>query len=286
MGEMELFVKMLEHIERFFMSNMDLIVQLLAHIAVLAILFILIDKFVQKMRDKITSSTEDNSLYHLLIITAKIIKVIVALCILGSFMQCRGYSLTSVMTGLGITGLAIGFAAKEMISSILGSISIMTDKVYKTGDYVIINDVEGVVEGMNFRSTKIRTINNTLVTIPNNITADTVVQNRSDAEYFKLIETFGIEYDTPDDKIQRGLDILNDICEKDNEIQPGHKTLVSELGENAITLQLIADTNTNYWMEFLNIKDRIYKEVLKRFREEGINFAFPSRTVYVRNDEN
>ncbi len=286
MGEMELFVKMLEHIERFFMSNMDLIVQLLAHIAVLAILFILIDKFVQKMRDKITSSTEDNSLYHLLIITAKIIKVIVALCILGSFMQCRGYSLTSVMTGLGITGLAIGFAAKEMISSILGSISIMIDKVYKTGDYVIINDVEGVVEGMNFRSTKIRTINNTLVTIPNNITADTVVQNRSDAEYFKLIETFGIEYDTPDDKIQRGLDILNDICEKDNEIQPGHKTLVSELGENAITLQLIADTNTNYWMEFLNIKDRIYKEVLKRFREEGINFAFPSRTVYVRNDEN
>ena len=282
---MNVLIKIFEHIESFFMSNLDLILQILLHCAIFSLLIKLINKFVKNIKNKIYANNDNSSLLHLLLLVTRVVKVIVALCILGSFLQCRGYSLTSVMTGLGITGLAIGFAAKEMLSSVLGSILIMTDRVYKIGDYVIINGVEGIVEAINFRSTKIRTISNTLITIPNNITADTIVQNRSDSEFFRLIETFDVEYGTPNEKIQEGLDILNDICDKDEAIQSGHISMVSKLAENAITLQLIANTNTNQWMKYLRTKDRIFKEVLRRFRESGINFAFPSRTVYVRNDE-
>jgi len=282
---MNLLTKIIVHMESFFAGNIDLIIQILMHCAIFSLLIMLINKVVKNIRDKIYKNAENSSLLHLLLLVTRVAKVIVALCILGSFLQCRGYSLTSVMTGLGITGLAIGFAAKEMLSSVLGSILIMTDRVYKTGDYVIINGVEGVVESINFRSTKIRTINNTLITIPNNITSDTIVQNRSDSEYFRLIETFDIEYGTSDEKIQEGLDILNNICDEDDDIQSGHITMVSKLSESAITLQLIANTNTNHWMKYLRIKDRLYKEALKRFRGSGINFAFPSKTVYIRKDE-
>lgn len=278
----------MEHLiplETFLGNNLDWILQILVHLIVLSLLLKLVDKVADNVKNKIYQNSENSSLFHMLLLLTKVAKIIVILCVIGSYLQCRGYSLTSVMTGLGITGLAIGFAAKEMLSSVLGSILIMTDKVYKVGDYVIINGVEGVVEGINFRSTKIRTINNILITIPNNITADTIVQNRSDSKFFRLIETFDIEYSTTDEKVQEGIDILKDICDNDEDIQSGYIAMVSKLGENAITLQLIANTNTNQWMKFLRLKDRLYKTVLKRFRENGISFAFPSRSVYVRKNE-
>lgn len=278
----------MEHLvplETFLKNNLDLILQILVHLVALSLLLKLVNKAAENIKNKLYQNSENMSLYHLLLLLVRVIKIIVILCVIGSFLQCRGYSLTSVMTGLGITGLAIGFAAKEMLSSFLGSVLIMTDKVYNIGDYVIINGVEGVVESINFRSTKIRTINNTLITIPNNITADTIVQNRSNSKFFRLIESFDIEYSTPDEKVEEGLDILKDICDNDEDIQSGYIAMVSKLGESAITLQLIANTSTNQWMKYLRIKDRLYKTVLKRFRENGLNFAFPSRSVYVRKDE-
>lgn len=269
----------------FFKANSTLIWQIVIHLAVFVGVMFIIDNTVKNIKQKIYDGSNNASLLNLLLFMTKFIKVIVVILVMGSFMQCRGYSLTSLITGLGITGLAVGLAAKEMLASVLGSISIMTDRVYKIGDYVTINDVEGIVETVNFRSTKIRTIANTLITIPNNITADTIVHNRSESEFFRLIETFDIEYDTTDEKIEEGLAILRDIAEKDEEIQTSSIARVSGLGANAIQLQLIANTTTNDWIKFLAIKDRLYKAVLKRFRENGLSFAFPSRTVYVRKNE-
>lgn len=269
----------------FFKANSTLIWQIVIHLAVFVGVMFIIDNTVKNIKQKIYDGSNNASLLNLLLFMTKFIKVIVVILVMGSFMQCRGYSLTSLITGLGITGLAVGLAAKEMLASVLGSISIMTDRVYKIGDYVTINDVEGIVETVNFRSTKIRTIANTLITIPNNITADTIVHNRSESEFFRLIETFDIEYDTTDEKIEEGLAILRDIAEKDEEIQTSSIARVSGLGANAIQLQLIANTTTNDWIKFLAIKDRLYKAVLKRFRESGLSFAFPSRTVYVRKNE-
>ena len=274
------------HLETFFKINSTLMTQIIVHLAILVGVMFVIDHTVKNIREKIYTNSNNSNLLNLLLFLTKFVKVIVVILILGSFMQCRGYSLTSIITGLGITGLAVGLAAKEMLASVLGSISIMTDRVYKIGDYVTINGVEGIVEAVNFRSTKIRTLSNTLITIPNNITADTIVHNRSESKFFRLIETFDIEYDTTDEKIEEALSILHSICENEKDIQKGEIARISALAENSIKLQIIANTKTNNWMKFLEIKDRLYKSVLKQFRQNGINFAFPSRTVYVRNDEN
>ena len=279
-------MKFLIKIGDFFQNNSDLLSQIAIHFALLVVVMYIIDNAVVNIKQKIYDNSNNTSLLNLLLFMTKFIKVIVVILILGSFLQCRGYSLTSLITGLGITGLAVGLAAKEMLASVLGSISIMTDRVYKIGDYVSINDVEGIVETVNFRSTKIRTIANTLITIPNNITADTIVHNRSESEFFRLIETFDVEYDTSDEKIEEGLSILRDIAQNDEDIQKNYIARISALGENAIKLQLIANTTTNDWMKFLAIKDRLYKNVLRRFRENELSFAFPSRTIYVRKDEN
>lgn len=276
-------MKIIEILKEFFINNSEVLIQLAVHGFILWLILKFINHAAKKIKIKLQSETNNVSMLHLLLVLTRIIKIIAVLLIITSFLQSNGYSLTSLMTGLGITGLAVGFAAKETLSSVFGSISIMADKIYKIGDYVIINGVEGVVETINFHSTKIRTVNNILITIPNNITADTIVQNRSDAEYIKLIENFDIEYDTSDDNIEQALNILNNICNSIDEIQNDYQTLIAKLGENAITLQLIANTTTGNWMEYLKIKDRLYKETLRQFRQNNINFAFPSRTVYVQN---
>lgn len=272
-------------IEKFFSINSTLITQIIVHIVLFVGVMYIVDHTVKNIKQKIYNNSNNSSLLNLLLFMTKFVKVIVVILVIGSFMQCRGYSLTSIITGLGITGLAVGLAAKEMLASVLGSISIMTDRVYKIGDYVTINNVEGIVETVNFRSTKIRTLSNTLITIPNNITADTIVHNRSESEFFRLIETFDIEYDTTDEKIEEALKILHEICDSEEYFQEGEIARVSALGANAIQLQIIANTKTNNWMTYLEIKDRLFKSVLKRFRENGLSFAFPSRTVYVRKDE-
>lgn len=279
-------MEFISHISNFFVKNSDLLSQILAHFLVLVGVMYVIDNAVVNIKQRIYDNSNNTSLLNILLFMSKFVKVIVVILILGSFLQCRGYSLTSLITGLGITGLAVGLAAKEMLASVLGSISIMSDRVYKIGDYVSINNVEGIVETVNFRSTKIRTLANTLITIPNNITADTIVHNRSESEFFRLIETFDIEYDTTDEKIEEGLSILRDIAQNDEDMQNNYIARVSALSDCSIKLQLIANTTTNDWMTFLAIKDRLYKTVLKRFRENGLAFAFPSRTVYVRKDEN
>lgn len=279
-------MKIYSIVVKFFNTNSNMLTQLALHITVLWVAMTFINHISKNLKSKIKSNPNDTTLLNILLGITKLTKIITIILVVSSFLQCNGYSLTSLMTGLGITGLAVGFAAKESLSSLLGSIAIMTDKVYKIGDYVIINGVEGVVEAINFRSTKIKTVDNILITIPNNITADTIVKNRSESKYLKLIENFDIEYDTNDEKIEQAINILKNICHENKNILNDYYVYISKLGENAITIQVLANTRTNIWMKYLLIKEELYKETLKQFRKNGINFAFPSRTVYIKNDEN
>lgn len=268
----------------FIKNNSDLLIQLVIHSIILFIGIKFVNSLARNIKKKIVTDSTSNSKLHLLFVVSRIIKVLFTILIVASFLQINGYSLTSLMTGLGITGLAIGFAAKESLSCVLGSFSVMLDNIYKIGDYVEINGYAGVVESINFHSTKLRAANNALITIPNNIPADTIVQNRSNAKYFRLIENFDIEYDTSDEKINLAMSLIKESCENNNRFQKDANVFISNLGENAITLQLIANTSTNNWVEFLGLKSELFQEVIHKFRENDINFAFPSRTVYVKNE--
>ena len=268
----------------FIKNNSTLLTQLVIHSLILFVVIKFVNSVSEKIKQKIIADSTSNSKIHLLFITSRFIKVTLAILIIASFLQVNGYSLTSLMTGLGITGLAIGFAAKESLSCVLGSFSIMLDNIYKIGDYVEINGYAGVVEAINFHSTKLRAANNALITIPNNIPADTIVQNRSNAKYFRLIQNFDIEYDTSDEKINLAMALIKQSCEDNSRFQKDTNIFISNLGENAITLQLIANTTTNDWVQFLGLKSELLQEVIHKFRENDINFAFPSRTVYVKNE--
>lgn len=268
----------------FLKNNLSFLTQFAIHLILLAVAIEVINRVSDEVQDNLVKDSGYNNKLHILFVVSRTIKVLLVVVVLASFLQANGYSLTSLMAGLGITGLALGFAAKESLASIFGSFSIMLDNVYKIGDYVEINGYAGIVEYINFRSTKLRTVNNALITIPNNIAADSIVQNRSNAKYFRLIENFDIEYDTSDDKIELALRLISDICSNCDKFGEDFSVFVSELGENSIRLQLIANTTTNQWADLLKLKSELLRAVIRDFRSNGINFAFPSRTVYLRNE--
>lgn len=268
------------------MSNkiFELSAGIVVNIILIAILFKMTNVFITKLKERFSHSDNATPISQVIPIFGKIIKTIIVFVLVASFLQSQGYSLTSLVAGFGITGLAVGFAAQQTIASMFGTLGILTDKVYKTGDYIKIDNVEGTVENINLRSTKIRTLDNFLVTIPNDKMADSVVTNVSMAHKRRLDLVFGTTYDTNDEKLYRAMEIVKNIMAARKDIYHDFNVFIETLDSSSINIRLIGYTKTKAYDPFAQIRSEIYLEVLKQFREEGIDFAFPSTTVYMVNN--
>ncbi len=159
---------------------------IIINIIIISVLFKLTDMFINKLKAKFINPDNSATLVHVFPILEKVIKTLIFFFITASFLQSQGYSLTSLIAGFGITGLAVGFAAQQTIASMFGTLAILTDKVFKIGDYIKVNNIEGTVENITLHSTKVRTLDNFMVTIPNSIIDSNVVENVSRAKKLKI----------------------------------------------------------------------------------------------------
>lgn len=161
------------------------IMEILTIVAIGFCAFKLIDVFNENLRNKIASKQDDAIVIRFMPLVDKLLKFTVVFFIFATVLQNHGYSITSIITGFGITGLAVSFGAQSTIANIFGSFSLLSDKAYKVGDYIVINQdiqgkpVEGLVEDINLRSTKIKCSDGGLLIVPNNIVANGVVKNTS-----------------------------------------------------------------------------------------------------------
>ncbi|MBP3923713.1 mechanosensitive ion channel family protein [bacterium] len=264
--------------------KVSMILGIIINIVIIAVLFKLTEIFMRKLQDKFNSGENAATFSHVIPIFEKIIKFLIVFILAASFLQSQGYSLTSLIAGFGITGLAVGFAAQQTIASMFGTIAILTDKVYKNGDYIKVNNTEGTVESINLRSTKIRTIDNFLVTVPNDIMADSIVENISQAHKRRMDMVFGVTYDTSDEKLQRAIDIVKEVVNSRSDIGKDAYVTIQTLDSSSINIRLIGYAKTKAYDVLMKVKSEIYFEVVKRYRAEGIEFAFPSTTVYMAKD--
>ena len=182
--------------------KLDLFFSVIINVVVIVILFKLINVFVAKLKDKFKNSENKMISGHLIPIFERLTKFIIVFVVVASFLQSSGYSITSLIAGFGITGLAVGFAAQQTIADFFGTLTIIADKMYKIGDYIKLGEVEGYVEDVTLISTKIRTLDNFLVIVPNNNISSAVITNISRAKKRRINESFGVTYGTSDEKIQ------------------------------------------------------------------------------------
>jgi len=260
--------------------HFDIIVEIAINLIVLALIFKAIDIFENKLKIKFTNN-KSTQLAKFLPILTRLLKFIVFFILIAALLQNHGYSVSSLIAGFGITGLAVGFAANATIANVFGTIAILSDKAFEVGDYIKIGGIEGTVEDINLRSTKLRTLDNALTIIPNSKVSDGEIVNISRAHKRRILETFGVTYDTSDEKLKRAVEILEEVLNSNSEIYGDFVVNLDTLADSSINIRMSAYVKTNNLVKYLKIKELILLEVIKRFREEGIDFAFPSQSVYI-----
>ena len=145
--------------------HFDLIVQIILNLVILGIIFKAIDVFENNLKKKFNENKNSQIVKFIPALT-RIIKFVIFFILVAALLQNHGYSISSLVAGFGITGLAVGFAANATIANLFGTIAILSDKSFEVGDYIKIGAFEGTVEDINMRSTKIRTLDNALTIIP------------------------------------------------------------------------------------------------------------------------
>lgn len=261
--------------------KIDLFLSVIINIFVAIVLFKLTDIFIAKLKSHSKNSDNQSLSGHLIPILEKIVKFLILFFILASFLQSNGYSITSIIAGFGITGLAVGFAAQQTIADFFGTLAIIADKMYTIGDYIKIGEVEGTVEDINLLSTKIRTLDDFLVSIPNNNISGTVITNISKAQKRRINEVFGVTYDTSDKKLQRAIEIISEVCKDNKNIYANPVIFAETLSASSIDIKLLAYVKTKNYNDFVRIRSDVILEIAKRFRAENIDFAFPSQSIYI-----
>lgn len=254
---------------------------IIINIIIISVLFRLTDIFINKLKAKFINPDNSATLAHVFPILEKVIKTLIFFFITASFLQSQGYSLTSLIAGFGITGLAVGFAAQQTIASMFGTLAILTDKVFKIGDYIRVNNIEGTVENITLHSTKVRTLDNFMVTIPNNIIDSNIVENISRAKKRKIQIFFGITYDTSEEKIQKAISIIKSVMKNRHDVTQDFRVNLDALDSSSINIKLFGYVKTSSIITLEKVRGEILLEVIKQFRAEGIEFAYPSQTIYM-----
>ena len=259
---------------------------ILLSLAIGYMLYWLVDvptQWIARMAGKTESKLDD----MLVPIIRKSLRVTVVVLLLVQIAQILSDKpITSIIAGLGIGGLAFALAAQDTIKNVFGSIVLFVDKPFEMGDRIVVDGHDGPVEEVGLRSTKIRTLEGHLVTVPNGELANKIIQNIGKRPYIRRIVDLTITYDTPSDKIDRALEIVKETLKDhegiNNELPP--RVFFSEFNAASLNIRAIYWYHPpNYW-DFMVFSERFNKEVFRRFNEEGIDFAFPTQTLYLAGD--
>lgn len=194
-----------------------------------------------------------------------------------------GVDITSILTLGSVGALAVSLAAQDLLSNIFGGIAILMDKPFVIGDAVKVENRDGTVETIGLRSTRIRTYDGFLVTIPNKTMANSTIANVTCRPTIKTEINVGVTYDTTSEQLRKALDIANDVYANHRNTQ---NTVVSfnKFGDFALNIQIVHWHNPAAWADYVKSIEEMNLELKKRFDSEGIDFAFPTQTVYLKQE--
>lgn len=194
--------------------------------------------------------------------------------------------ITSIVAGLGIGGLAVALAAQDTLRHFFGSVVLVGDKPFDIGDRIVIDGHDGPVESVDLRSTRIRTLEGHLVTVPNGELANKTIQNIGKRPYIRRLANITITYDTPPEKVKEAKAILEDILKDHEGMDPELPPKVYFNEFNAASLNLIMlywYHPPDYWA-YMEFTEKVNHQIFERFNNAGIEFAFPTQTIHLKND--
>ena len=240
----------------------------------------LLDFYLASLSDK-TDSKVDDMIFPLV---GRSIRITITVVVgLQAIQALSDKPLTSIIAGLGVGGLAIALAGQDTVKNFFGSLVIICDKPFEIGDRVIIDGHDGPIESVGFRSTKIRTLEGHLVTVPNGDLVNKTVQNVGKRPYIRRVSNITLTYDTPPEKVDRAIEIINEILKDHEGMRSDYPPRVyfSDFNDWSLNILMIYWYFPPEYWDFMAFGEKVNKQMLSRFNAEGIEFAFPTQTVHL-----
>lgn len=262
-------------------------VQLLFNISIPILIVFVLYKLVDVLAlyfDRIAEKSESRLDSHMVPLLRRMTKVVVVALGLIFVLQNLGYNVTGLLAGLSIGGLALALAAQDTVKNLLGSLMIYLDKPFQIGDWITGDGVDGHVEEVGFRATRIRTFSNSLMYVPNAKLADMISDNHGKREFIRYKTLISLTYDTPPVAIEVFLDGLKQLSNKYPQIvEEKNLIYLHSLGNSSIDINycifMLLNENDN---EFF-IREKLLFDILKMAEHLGIRLAFPTQTIHVEN---
>ena len=196
--------------------------------------------------------------------------------------QNLGFNVVSLLAGLGIGGLAFALAAKDMAANLFGSIMILLDQPFTVGDWIVTNNVEGTVEEVGFRSTRIRTFYGSIVSIPNATLANVNIDNMGQRHYRRVKTSLGITYDTSPEKIEAFTSGIKSLIEKHPHTKKGdYHVVLNEYGDFSLNILVYVFLDVPNWEMELLERENFFLDIHRLAHKIGVEFAFPTQTIHV-----
>ncbi len=219
---------------------------------------------------------------HLVPLIGRIARVAIGLVMVILVIQELGFNVTGLITGLGVGGLAFALAAKDTLANWFGALMIYTDRPFDVGDWIKSPSLEGVVEDIGLRSTRIRTFAKTVISVPNSHLANEVVENFSRMPIRRVYFNLGVTYATSPAMIREAVARIQDILrEHDGVDQTFWLVKFTDFGDSALKIMLYYFTTTTDWARYLQIRGDINLMIMDALEEIGVGIAFPSQSVYL-----
>lgn len=212
-----------------------------------------------------------------------IVKILIGGVGLGAMLQVWGINVTALVASLGIGGLAFALAAKDAASNLFGSFSLLADKSIRIGEWIKVNGVEGTVEDIGMRTTKIRSFEKSLITVPNQIVANNPIENFSRRGVRRIKMQIGLTYSTTSAQMTQIVEEIKYMLHNHKYIAQKETLLVNfeSFGDSALNIFIYTFTSTSNWSKYLDIREDVHLHIMKIVEENNADFAFPSQSIYV-----
>jgi len=212
----------------------------------------------------------------------------VAILILGIFIilgSVFNINVGTLIAGLGIGGLAVALAAKESLENLMGSFTIFVDKPFVTGDFVKVGTTMGTVEKVGFRSTRLRTLDKSYVTVPNKLMVDSELNNLTNRTTQRVTFNIALRYTTNPEQLRSIMSAIRDYIIKHADTTEECNVKLAELGSSSINILIIYFVESNIYQKFLDSREDINFKIMEIVHSFETEFAYPATSVYIEKGE-
>lgn len=225
-----------------------------------------------------TENTLDDQLAPFITRSLKITVVVLGILVM---LQNFGINVMSILAGLGLGGLALALAAQDTAANVFGSITIILDRPFQIGDYIKVADTEGTVEDVGFRSTRLRTPYNSLITVPNSVMAKEKIDNFQLRPTRRIRHSLGFTYDAKKEQIERFIALLTETWENHPDAEKGSCTVAfASYGDFSLNVLAQVYIRVSDWQREMKAQQELLFEAMRVAQQAGLQFAFPTQTLY------